>query len=632
MASSRLQQLSELGQSVWIDYLSRRLIQSGELERLSREHAVVGVTSNPTIFQKALVEGDAYDEQLRDVLARQDDAKEVFLELAVKDVQDACDLLRSVWDGGQGKDGYVSIEVDPNLASDTDATIDEAQRLHELVDRPNCFVKIPATKAGLPAIEEMIARGRNINVTLIFSLERYAEVVEAYLRGLERLVESGGDLAKVASVASFFVSRVDTEADRRLDEAGAPDELKGKLAVANAKLAYQRYKEFHSGGRWEKLSSHGATKQRCLWASTSTKNPDLPRRPLRRGADRPRDGRHDARGDDRGLRGPRRGSAHARARRGWGKARVRAGQGSRCRLRRRGCGARAGGRAEVLRLVLGAARRHPRQARRARLRLRIRLVELHSEVAGEGPAVALLHEGICDSRMWDSQWETFARSHRVLRFDFRGFGESPLEEGAFSNARDTIELLDRHRFERFALVGVSLGGRVAIEVALAAPERVSALVLVGSGLPGHDWNDEMKAAWDEEETALRAGDVDAAVEVTLRTWVDGPRRKPGDVDPQVRARVAEMQRRAIELQLPFEESAQEQLLVEDVADRLGEIETPTLVLVGEEDVPDIHAISDRLAREIPNARLETIANTAHVPSMERPEEFDRLVLGFLESV
>jgi transaldolase len=273
MADSRLHQLSALGQSVWIDFLSRRLIKEGELERLMRDDAVVGVTSNPTIFQKAISEGDAYDEQLREVLAEEDDPKEVFLKLAVKDVQDACDLLRSVWDGGHGQDGYVSIEVNPNLAYDTDGTIDEAVRLHELVDRPNCFVKIPATKDGLPAIEEMIARGKNINVTLIFSLQRYVEVVEAHLRGLDRLIESGGDPAKVASVASFFVSRVDTEADRRLDEVGAPDALKGKLAVANAKLAYQRYKELYSGPRWEALSAKGARTQRCLWASTSTKNP-----------------------------------------------------------------------------------------------------------------------------------------------------------------------------------------------------------------------------------------------------------------------------------------------------------------------------------------------------------------------
>jgi transaldolase len=274
MGESRLHKLSELGQSVWIDFLSRHMLRSGKLAQMMEEDAVVGVTSNPTIFQKAISEGDLYDDQLREVLAEEDDAKEVFLRLAVQDVQDACDLLRSVWDGGAGQDGYVSIEVDPNLAFDTQATTDEAQRLHDLVDRPNCFVKIPATKAGLPAIEEMIARGRNINITLIFSLQRYAEVVEAYLRGLERLVESGGDPSKVASVASFFVSRVDTEADKRLDEAGAPGELKGKLAVANAKLAYARYKELFSGERWEALSAKGAKSQRCLWASTSTKNPE----------------------------------------------------------------------------------------------------------------------------------------------------------------------------------------------------------------------------------------------------------------------------------------------------------------------------------------------------------------------
>jgi transaldolase len=261
-----------MGQSVWIDYLSRQLLQSGKLARMIDEDALSGVTSNPTIFQKAISEGDAYDDQLREVLAEEDDSKEVFLKLAVQDVRDACDLFRPIWDGGAGQDGYVSIEVDPNLAYDTDGTIKEAQRLHELVDKPNCFVKIPGTKDGLPAIEEMIARGRSINVTLIFSLQRYGEVVEAYLRGLERLVENGGDPTTVASVASFFVSRVDTEADRRLDEVGAP-QLKGKLAIANAKLAYQRYKELFAGERWERLHARGARAQRCLWASTSTKNP-----------------------------------------------------------------------------------------------------------------------------------------------------------------------------------------------------------------------------------------------------------------------------------------------------------------------------------------------------------------------
>jgi transaldolase len=273
MGASRLHRLAEYGQSVWIDFLSRDMLRNGELERRMRDDAVVGVTSNPTIFQKAISSGAAYDEQLREVLEEERDPKEIFLRLAIKDVEDALDLLRPVWDEGSGQDGYVSLEVDPNLASDTAGTIEEAQRLHETIDRPNLFVKIPATKAGLPAIEEMIARGRSINVTLIFSLERYAEVAEAYIRGLERLVEAGGDPGTVASVASFFVSRVDTETDRRLDEVGGHDELKGKLAIANAKLAYQRYKEIFAGDRWEALSSKGATTQRCLWASTSTKNP-----------------------------------------------------------------------------------------------------------------------------------------------------------------------------------------------------------------------------------------------------------------------------------------------------------------------------------------------------------------------
>jgi transaldolase len=274
MAKSRLHKLSDLGQSVWIDYLSRDLLRSGRLERMLREDAVVGVTSNPTIFQKAIAEGDAYDAQLQDELGKTGDPHELFVRLAVRDVADACDLLRPVWDGGGGRDGYVSIEVDPGLAYDTEATVAEAKRLHELVDRPNAFVKIPATKPGLPAIEEMIAKGKSINVTLIFSLERYVEVAEAYIRGLQRLVASGGDPSTVASVASFFVSRVDTEADRRLDELGGHDDLKGTLAIANAKLAYRRYQELFAGERWDELAAKGATPQRCLWASTSTKNPD----------------------------------------------------------------------------------------------------------------------------------------------------------------------------------------------------------------------------------------------------------------------------------------------------------------------------------------------------------------------
>ncbi|HEX4624986.1 MAG TPA: transaldolase [Solirubrobacteraceae bacterium] len=273
MAENRLQRLSELGQSVWIDNLSRPLVREGGLTRLMEEDAVVGVTSNPTIFQKALAEGDAYDAQMREVIANESDNTEVFLQLATRDVSDACDLLRPVWDRGGGRDGYVSIEVTPDLAYDTEGTIAQAQRLHEWIDKPNLLVKIPATEPGLGAIEEMIARGRSINVTLTFSLHRHAQVAEAYLRGLERLVESGGDPTTVASVASFFVSRVDTEADNRLDAVGGHDELLGRTAVANAKLAYQHYLETFAGDRWEALAAKGATPQRCLWASTSTKNP-----------------------------------------------------------------------------------------------------------------------------------------------------------------------------------------------------------------------------------------------------------------------------------------------------------------------------------------------------------------------
>jgi transaldolase len=272
-ANTPLQRLSALGQSVWVDFLSRESIRGGHLQELIDDYSVVGATSNPTILEKAMSSGDAYDEQINELAAAGADLETTFWTLAVKDIQDACDLFHQVWDGGGGRDGYVSLEVDPRLAYDTLETYREAMRLHKEVDRPNLMVKIPATKPGLAAIEDVIAKGHSINVTLIFSLERYAEVAESYLRGLERLVAEGGDPSQVASVASFFVSRIDTEADRRLEEAGAP-ELKGRLAIANARLAYAHYLEAFSGTRWEYLAGKGATPQRVLWASTSTKNPD----------------------------------------------------------------------------------------------------------------------------------------------------------------------------------------------------------------------------------------------------------------------------------------------------------------------------------------------------------------------
>ena len=275
MADSNLHELSKHGQSVWIDYLSRDMLEEGELARMMREDAVVGVTSNPTIFQKAISHGHRYDEQLKQLLEEETDAKEIFLQLSARDVEAALDLLAPVHEK-TGCDGFVSWEVDPTLAYDREATFAEAMRLHAWLDRPNLYVKIPGTKPGLGAIEDCVAHGKNINVTLIFSLQRYAEVAEAYIRGLERLVAGGGSPKGVYSVASFFVSRVDTEADKRLEANGAKEALalRGKLAVANARLAYEHYQAAFSGPRWDFLAGKGANPQRCLWASTSTKNPE----------------------------------------------------------------------------------------------------------------------------------------------------------------------------------------------------------------------------------------------------------------------------------------------------------------------------------------------------------------------
>ncbi|HKH57015.1 MAG TPA: transaldolase [Rubrobacter sp.] len=271
--NERLARMRELGQAPWVDELSREDIENGGLQKMI-DDGIVGVTSNPAIFQKAIAGSDLYDEQLAELAAREDDPKRIFWEVARKDIQDACDIFGPVHEE-TGQDGFISLEVQPDIAYDTEATVEEATRLHEMVDRPNLFVKIPATLPGLVAIEEMISRGKSINVTLIFSLERYREVARAYTRGLQRLVENGGDPSGVHSVASFFVSRIDSEADTQLDELGASD-LQGELAIANAKLAYQIYKEVFGGARWSRLAEKGANTQRLLWASTSTKNPDYP--------------------------------------------------------------------------------------------------------------------------------------------------------------------------------------------------------------------------------------------------------------------------------------------------------------------------------------------------------------------
>jgi transaldolase len=268
--SSDIARLNDFGQSPWYDNITRTLVREGGLATLVEDDGIRGVTSNPTIFDKAIAGGEGYDDQLMDLHRQGLSAEDTFWAMALDDIGGAADLLRPVYDGHDRGDGFVSIEVSPLLAHDTAETIEQAASLFGRLGRPNILVKIPATPEGIPAIEETIAAGINVNVTLIFSLARHAEVIEAYLKGLERFVAGGGDPARVSSVASFFVSRVDTETDKRL-----PDDspLRGKAAVANAKLAYELFREKFAGPRWDALAAKGAKLQRPLWASTSTKNP-----------------------------------------------------------------------------------------------------------------------------------------------------------------------------------------------------------------------------------------------------------------------------------------------------------------------------------------------------------------------
>ena len=270
-----LTELSAAGVSVLLDDLSRLRLTRGTLHQLIDEQHVVGVTSNPTIFATAISDSDSYDEQLEDLAVRGVEAGEALRMLTAADVRSACDVLRPVHDATDGTDGRVSIEVDPRLAHDSTQAIAEARQLWWLVDRPNLFIKIPATEAGLPAIAQCLAEGISINVTLIFSLQRYAEVIEAFLDGMERAYATGHDLSKLMSVASFFVSRVDTEIDKRLDKIGTPEAaaLKGKAAIANARLAYQQYEQSFATGRATALTALGAHSQRPLWASTGVKDP-----------------------------------------------------------------------------------------------------------------------------------------------------------------------------------------------------------------------------------------------------------------------------------------------------------------------------------------------------------------------
>jgi transaldolase len=271
--TDRLQQLSDAGVSIWLDDLSRERLETGNLADLMKNKHVVGVTSNPSIFQSALAEGERYDPQIRELAGQGADTDGAVRTITTDDVRDACKVLRPAYDASDTVDGRVSIEVSPGLAHDTAGSVAEATELWETVGEPNLYIKIPGTEEGWPAITETLAKGIPVNVTLIFGLEQYRQVMEAFVAGLEKARDNGHDLSKVQSVASFFVSRVDTEIDKRLEAAGGHDDLLGKAGVANARLAYQAYEEFFASDRWASLEAAGARKQRPLWASTGVKNP-----------------------------------------------------------------------------------------------------------------------------------------------------------------------------------------------------------------------------------------------------------------------------------------------------------------------------------------------------------------------
>lgn len=273
MPENRLRQIHELGQAVWIDNLSRGLIEDGVLARLVEEDGITGVTSNPTIFEKAIGGSDRYEDAFAEALADGLDARGIFFRLALADIRDAADLLRPVYERTGGVDGYVSFELPPELAFDARGSIERAVELRDEIARENVLIKVPGTEQGVTAFEELTARGLSVNVTLLFAVARYEEIAEAYLRGLERRRETGEPIDRISSVASFFVSRVDTKVDAALAEHGRED-LRGRAAVANAKLAYQSFRRIFSGDRWRLLAAAGANVQRPLWASTSTKNPD----------------------------------------------------------------------------------------------------------------------------------------------------------------------------------------------------------------------------------------------------------------------------------------------------------------------------------------------------------------------
>jgi transaldolase len=270
--NERLARLTGLGTSIWLDQIERRLVEGGELARLIREDSLRGMTSNPTIFEKAILGSDAYDEQIHELVAQDADPRTIYQAVAIRDIQNAADVLRTVYDETGSYDGYVSLEVDPDLAFDTDKTIAQAREYWSRVDRPNLMIKIPGTDEGLPAIEQALYEGININITLLFKVQQYEKVVQAFIRALERRLDEGKPVDGIHSVASFFVSRVDTEVDKRLEAAGNT-ELLGKAGIANARAAYQLYLKYFKGEAFKRLAEAGVPVQRPLWASTGVKNP-----------------------------------------------------------------------------------------------------------------------------------------------------------------------------------------------------------------------------------------------------------------------------------------------------------------------------------------------------------------------
>jgi transaldolase len=286
MATNPLLKLKEAGQSVWMDHLDRGIIESGELKQMISEQGIAGITSNPAIFQKAISGSDLYNPVIEEGIKDGKSPQEIYEMLIFEDIRNACDIFRPVYDDTNGLDGYVSIEVSPHLSRDTEATLNEARRFYKAIGRENVMIKIPGTPEGFPAVEQAIAEGINVNITLLFSVDSYLHAAEAYIRGLERRVEEGKSIDKLASVASFFLSRIDTNIDDRLDnllqEVGTEtlndeaqlSQIKGKIAIANAKIAYQEFKKLTASDRWKALAAKGANVQRLLWASTSTKNPD----------------------------------------------------------------------------------------------------------------------------------------------------------------------------------------------------------------------------------------------------------------------------------------------------------------------------------------------------------------------